>query len=333
MEKDTAVNSMIQQYSLQAFLSDQYAIKEFRESMERKNTLVKQVTEIIEHAIDDADLKSQTDSDPKERWTVAFSEQQLKDIEANVVILDQNDKGEYYAQFRKNGKYGNKVPIKKEIIEQGLTQADVMLALQLKAVEKKLDSMMDTLSEIQEEVNQVRQGQQNDRIGLYMSAVNMYIESKTINDLMLRKQVIAQAIRGLSDSNSQLVKEILDDVEYLVNKQYKKAKRPKEVMDERIENINKCFDIVNRSFVMKAAVYYEADEIQAMLTVFDEYCRFMESAILPYAERLREMDRTDRMLIDGKWEQRVESLRSMREIQKYIRSNKEYYLAIEEEER
>ena len=265
------------------------------------------------------------------RYVVDIGEELKNAIDSGAVKLDCNKAGEVFAQIRdSSGHFGVKLPIKKELIAAGIDPTAVAQALQMKAIENKLNLMLDALDEIGQDVSAVIQGQQNDRIGLYNSGLNLYIESTNIQDQTLRTLVSAQAIKSLSDGTEQLLQEVQSHIHYLLENQHTKKKGHSiEDIYDKMNQINKCFGVIHKSYLLKASIYYAHNEIPAMLSVLDEYGRFLEREIAPNAQRLSEFDRSDTLLQNGKWEQRGQLLQSIGTAKRQLTEATVYLLGTE----
>ena len=202
----------------------------------------------------------------------------------------------------------------------------------MKAIEQKLNAMIDTLEDIGQDVSEVIQGQHNDRIGLFNSGLNLYLESRNIQNPEFQMLVVAQALKSLSDGNEQILQALRADASYLLEGKYKLKKgRSAEEIQERMININKCFDVIHRSYLLKAGIYYERGEIQAMLSSMDEYGKLLQREIVPVAPRLAEFDKTDTLLQGGKWEKRALMLTDLGAIKNQLASTSVFYLGTEED--
>lgn len=102
------------------------------------------------------------------RYVVDASESTLKAIENGTLKLTQEN-GKTYAQLRVNGKYGSKLPIKREVLRNGIDPTQMANALQMQALQDQIQDVANQLILIDCSVREVLQGQQNDRIGLYYS--------------------------------------------------------------------------------------------------------------------------------------------------------------------
>ncbi len=313
--------------------ADLYETVDFRsvfvQQQSRANSVLEQVSDVLSSGVLGKKL---IDSQRKEtRYIVNMSEELSQAIDKGLVKLDTSKTGEIFAQLRDaSGHFSDKLSITKEVAKVGLNPAEISHALQMKAIEEKLGEMMDMLDEIGRDVAEVIQGQQNDRIGLYNSGLTLYLESRGIQDANFRSLVAAQALKTLSDGNEQILQELRTNMQYLLEGKYK-AKRGHSADDirEKMANINRCFDIVHRSYMLKAALFYERNEINAMLSVFDEYGKFLQREIIPYAPQLTELDRNDVLLQDGRWERRTQLFDELGSVRKQLSANHIYSLGME----
>ena len=105
-----------------------------------------------------------------------------------------------YAQIREaNGHYGSKLPIKKDVFAKGIDPIQMANALQ-----DQVQHIANQIAVIDHSVREVIQGQQNDRIGLYYSGLTLYLEARNVNDPEMKRALIAQSLRALSEARFQL---------------------------------------------------------------------------------------------------------------------------------
>lgn len=301
----------------------------FGQQQSAANCLLDRLNKVVETGVLG---KKIMDSQRKEtRYVVNMSDGLKKAIDDGLIKLDTSKTGEIFAQIRDaSGHFGDKLSITKEVVAGGINPSDISHALQMKAIEEKLSEMIDMLDEIGRDVAEVIQGQQNDRIGLYNSGLTLYLESRGIQDITFRSLVAAQALKTLSDGNEQILQELRSNMQYLLEGRYKKVKgHSAEDIQEKMSNINRCFDIVHRSYLLKAALFYERNEISAMLSVFDEYVKFLQREIMPYAPQLTELDKKDVLLQNGRWEGRAKLFSELGEMKDRLASNQVFSIGEE----
>ncbi len=124
------------------------------------------------------------------RYVVDASESTLKAIESGALRLTQEN-GKTFAQLKVNGKYGSKLPIKKEVFSKGIDPTQVANALQMQALQDQIQAVTEQLVMIEGSVRDVLQGQQNDRIGLYYSGLSLFLEARSVTDAGLRNALQA----------------------------------------------------------------------------------------------------------------------------------------------
>ena len=263
------------------------------------------------------------------RYVVNMTEETKAAIADGRIKLDQDKDGRLFAQLRDaNNRYGNKFSISEELEYRGINTLDVVNAFQMRAIKQQLEQLAVVVDSISSDVKDVLQGQQNDRLGLFYSGKSLFLESQSVQDPMFKAMLSCQALKSLSDSSAQMIQQLQSDVNYLTSGNYQKSrgKRTEEISN-RMLSINKCFEAIHKTALLKATVYYEHNELSAMLESIKEYGRFLEAVVLPNAPRLAEFDRVDNLLRGDIWEKRCELLGSVNEIQKQLSSGSVFYLA------
>lgn len=241
----------------------------------------------------------------KLRLTVDVSDEMLQDYKNGAIKLSQ-EKGHMVAQLRENGHFGSKLPIKEETYLDGPSSLEIQNALQLKAIQQAIEEIAEQIQAIDVNVKEVLTGQQNDRLGLYYSGVALFIEAHNVTDEAFRKQLIAQSVKALSDAAFQLTLTLQTDIQYLAHKEYDKSKKNKyNLINEKIDSINRAFMAIHQATIMKSAVYCLQGEVKAMAAVLQEYERFIEGTIVKNAEMLSLCDASQQRKVEGTWKKRA----------------------------
>lgn len=265
------------------------------------------------------------------RYVVDATDKTIEAINKGKIKL-VTEKGKLRAQIRQSdGLYGPKLDIKKEEFNQPIDPVQMANSLQLKALQEQLQEMTNQIAAINSSVIDVLQGQQNDRIALFYSGVNLYLESQTISDPDLKKQLASQAIRALSDGTQQLTLTMEHDIEYLRTKQYDKLKgKKKDAIQEKIDSINKAFGFIHQASLARAAIYCEQNELLAMTNVLSEYSRFIETTVAQNSNLLAQADKQDDGTVSGIWSSRANLKLDVTELKKELYApNKTLFLSIE----
>lgn len=306
--------------------NEQFTISDFCTTLEQAET---QSTLVIKSART-AIRKAYDNQGPESRFVVDMTDEIKQAIDSGEVRLDTGKNGEAYAQLRfSNGHYGEKLSIKEELQAEGLSAGELKLAMQMEMIKDQLKAIIDGVKEIEGKVTEAIQGQRDDRIGLFYSGLSLYLEARSISDEYLKKQILSQAIKSISDANHQVIQDIRTAMEYLMAEKYKEA--PSKMMknvEERLSTIHQCYDVVFRASFLKAAIYQENGEIPAMIMTIDEYGRFVEKMIIPYVGKLSELDRDSHFIEKGTWGKMAHSLTGCNEIRQKLTSGSTYYLSL-----
>ena len=172
-------------------------------------------------------------------------------------------------------------------------------------------------------------GQQNDRIGLYYSGVALFIESMNVFDANLKSNLIAQALKSLTEATFQLTLKLQTDLKYLKNKEYDSQKKMRvKLITERVSSIDQSFSVIHQASMLKAGIYCQLGEIQATCAVLEEYSRFINGTIAPNASLLIQGDTRDNGTEKGVWKKRVNLELDVSNVSKLLQ-NKNKNLEIE----
>ena len=325
MGKDVLTKSVNPINNCLSLFDEQFTISDFSESIEVAEASSESVLSIVRAVVQKAYSKNQEDSN----YVVDMSNELKESIDNGDIELVTRKGGEIYAQLRSaNGRFGKPIPIKKELNEEGISVEAVQMALQMDVIKVQLKIIIEDIKEIEGRLTDVFQGQKNDRIGLFYSGLSLFAEARGINDEFLKKQIMAQALKSISDANSQMIQEIRTSVEYLVTEQYRQLKNKTEKIDEHLSVIQQCYDVVYRASFLKASIYQENGEIASMLMAIDQYGRFVEKMIVPYVGKLSELDRSNKFIEKGRWGKIAHSLVSCQELIQQISEGSTYLLPV-----
>ena len=198
------------------------------------------------------------------------------------------------------------MPVKEEVYNEGWDSGQIAIAMHLKAIQDSLITVSKQLKTIDERVREVINGQQNDRLGIYYSGVALYIESTCVSDLEMKKNLVAQSIRALTDAIFQMTLIMQSDIRYLKNKEYESEKKKRaELIKEKMNNITQCFSVVHQASILKAGIYCKQGEVLATSAVLEEYSRFINGTVSSNAALLAQCDIADTGTEHGIWKSRA----------------------------
>lgn len=266
------------------------------------------------------------------RYVVDATDSTIEAIESGTLKLTQEN-GKTYAQLIKNGKYSSKLPIKKEVFCKGIDPTQMANALQMQALQNQIQDVANQLVLIGGSVKEVLQGQQNDRIGLYYSGLSLFLESRSVSDIGLRNALQAQALRSLTESTFQLKLTMQSDIRYLEQKEYNKSKgKRKELIIERMNNINQSFAFIHQATMLRAGIYCDIGEHASMARVLEEYSYFIDTNVAKNAVLLSQYDMNDDGTPNGLWASRSQLKLNTAELSKALNNpTKTLYLGIAKE--
>lgn len=256
------------------------------------------------------------------RYVVDTPDAMIDSLEKGKIKFTQENNGKMYAQLRQSdGHYGEKVPIKREEFSQGIDPVQMANAMQLRSLQAQVQELQDSITLIDFNVRDVLQGQQNDRFALYQSGLGLFLEARGVSDPDLKRQLTSQAIRALSDASSQISLQLESDVDWLKSESYKEAKgKNKQLILDRIARINRGFEHIHQSYVLRAAIYGDIHEYAAMISTLEAYSHFIDSTIVSNAGFLAECDPDDTGLGHGTWKKRARLSIKMGDLAKQLRS-------------
>ena len=268
------------------------------------------------------------------KYVVDATESTLEAIESGKIKLTTENSGKMYAQLREaNGHYGSKLPIKKEVFAKGIDPIQMANALQMKALQDQVQQIADQIAVIDHSVREVIQGQQNDRIGLYYSGLTLYLEARNVNEPEMKRALIAQSLRALSEARFQLGLSMQSDIKYLAEGEFKIGKgKSVGLIDSRISSINQSFAFIHQATMLRAGIYCNEGELAAMSTVLNEYSYFIEGTVAKNAGLLAQCDKTDTGTEKDIWKSRAKLKLDVSDLNKQLNApDKTIYLGVSKE--
>ncbi|HHX61625.1 MAG TPA: hypothetical protein GX707_13095 [Epulopiscium sp.] len=269
------------------------------------------------------------------RYVVDATDSTLEAIDSGGIKLVTDKSGNMFSQIRKaNGHFGSKIPIKKENFREGINPVQMANALQMKALQVQIQQISDQISVIGQSIKEVLQGQQNDRIGLYYSGMALYLESRSVINKELKKALMAQSLRALSESTFQLTLTMQSDIQYLANERYKVEKgKSVELIDNRMSSITQSFAFIHQATMLRAGIYCNEGELAAMSTVLDEYSHLIEGTVARNAALLAQCDTTDDGTEEGVWKSKTRLKLDVSDLAKQLNMpEKTVYIKISKED-
>ena len=195
--------------------------------------------------------------------------------------------------------------LKKKDICNGVNVGQMAMAMQAMAVQKQLSDISEKLDVIFDGINDLKIGQQNDRLGMYYSAEFLYREALKTNDPILQKNIIAQALSNLSVSVEQIKQTTIYEI-HKIRLKYSPQKQTfkGQIKQEDILEIKKNLQVIHKAVALKTAIYSNCGEINSAICSLLEYRDFLVTALSQKrGEALYYADINEKSL-QGFWDER-----------------------------
>ncbi len=247
----------------------------------------------------------------------SLSVEQIIALEIPADIQDKINKGIYTITTKKGvlravvreaetGEIVKHLDLKYKDLPHDFNLVEASQYAQMANITAKLQELADEIKYIQQGIDNVLIGMQNDRIAQYLSGEDLYIKARLIVNPELRNQLISQSLMRLNNAYFQLSEEVKREIRFLLQN-YDKDKlkieniKTKE-LTKKIQNINCCFDVLLKAAQGQAAIYYECGETQAMLHSLETYGKLLEDLLTEETtEMLYQFDKTDKKIAGGTW--------------------------------
>ena len=249
---------------------------------------------------------------PSLRYVLDINEEVARDIADGVIKLTKNKEGKVFAQISENGKFGSKIPIKKELIEKASDPALAFTQLQMQALQHQMQEIVEVLKEIQYEVKNITISLHDDRVALLDSGKCLILESEKIIDEQCKKMTLSYAQSQLSLAASQIQRETTREILQLIEGSYpsKIGNRSKEIA-KRMKKVETNLAHIHEVYIEKAKGYLLIDEKAAFIEVLLEYSAFLRQSIAGNAKPLAELDPGIKYFDGSVWDQRTKSIEAL----------------------
>lgn len=316
-------------------LEGEYSVDNLRDINKGKqiqaDNVLNAFADFVAGALGAKDLKDSTKKDFK--LVVDLTDEQKQQYLKGELKLVKKASGEFVAMVRGDkGRFKELLAVSPEMAAAGVDPVTLATAIQIKRIEEQLEDIMDEMNKIGCNVKDVLRGQQNDRLSLFYSGMNLLMEADNTQNEVFRKMLFSQAIGAVNESTAKLNREMQDALEYLKEKKYLDSKKDErdDLIEEKIKAINQCFDIINKGALAKSCIYYANNEVQAMLTALGEYELFLEKTIVPNAIMLNEYDNNVKYFSEGTWGKGEQILKGLKTTKQQIMNGNEFYLGFME---
>ena len=193
-------------------------------------------------------------------------------------------------------------------IPKSIDPISMAMAMQGIAIQQQLQDISEQLEQISAEMRDVLMGQHNDRLALYYAGEMQLKESIAVSDAQLKRQLTCSAMNALSEGCSSLQVTVIYDIKSLLDKYDEDKRRIKmktQEIDEKMYVIKSSFETIHQCVYLKAAIYYNLNEYNALAVLLNSYKAFLEQTLDSRAENLLyNYDRSEKKL-SGIWKNRA----------------------------
>ena len=148
-----------------------------------------------------------------EHYLVAnLTEEQKKMTSEGLLKLMKDKDGNLLAVLTKNGKIHNQIPLKDISMTPNLNGAVNNFIIQ-----QQMAQIIGMINQVQQSVDRVIAGQQDDRIGLCNSAEQQLINARRIKNEDIRSLCLVNAIQSAEDSRNMIMLALKRDINFIEN--------------------------------------------------------------------------------------------------------------------
>lgn len=226
---------------------------------------------------------------------VLTKEQNRKLLDGSLELLRRKS-GELLAEVRdpESKKIVGKVNLKEVDLTLELAQARALYAMQMQMAQISKD-----INAMAEAIEEVRQGQQDDRIAIANACKQKLIQARYIKNPSLREKLYLQVISDAENSRNQLMLNQMTTIKFIENMPtsgwQKLISNPdtKEV-DEKLNYLMDGLNTINMVSLVAIMAYYELGEREAALVSFGYFRDFIKEVYFKTPNLVERLDNLDK---------------------------------------
>ncbi|XMB66641.1 hypothetical protein RI065_10100 [Mycoplasmatota bacterium zrk1] len=207
------------------------------------------------------------------RLTAVLDEKIKMKLKSGEYVLKNNKDGGTFVPclYDKSGKIVKQIRLEEHELSTITNQAisNLQVQQQLSELAIKIEGIVNT-------VNRIESGQRNDRLGIALSARQIYLEATCLNDDDLRKQLLCKVISMDQEARYKLMLSLREDcIELRDNKILSKKEKNK-----LLQNIASDFRGINIITEEICSVYNLLGEKSSMIVTLESYEHFVKEILL-----------------------------------------------------
>lgn len=230
----------------------------------------------------------------KNLQAVLTNEQKEKIASGVLKIMSKND-GTFVANLvdAQSGKIVTNIPLKEIKLTPELNKAMTDFALQLQLLQISAE-----IKSIKKAVEEVRKGQEYDRLATAYSCQQKFLQATLIKDIKLKKETLLRIALDAEDSRNFLMlsqKANIDFIKNLPDGYWKKmlSLTTSSEIDSRMNEIREGFSTINMVSLVEALAYHELEEYGSEQQSLIYYADFIQKTYLDDSKLLKRLDSID----------------------------------------
>ena len=230
----------------------------------------------------------------KNLQAVLTNEQKEKIASGVLKIMSKND-GTLVANLvdAQSGKIVTNIPLKEIKLTPELNKAMTDFALQLQLLQISAE-----IKSIKKAVEEVRKGQEYDRLATAYSCQQKFLQATLIKDIKLKKETLLRIALDAEDSRNFLMlsqKANIDFIKNLPDGYWKKmlSLTTSSEIDSRMNEIREGFSTINMVSLIEALAYHELEEYGSEQQSLIYYADFIQKTYLDDSKLLKRLDSID----------------------------------------
>lgn len=232
---------------------------------------------------------------PQETLQLVLSDEQKAKIASGALKLMTKKDGSLMATLvnPKTNKIVSNIPLKSIKVSPEISQAMTNYASQM-----QMAQIAEQIQLVQLAIEEVRQGQEFDRLALAYSCRQKLLQAMSIKNLALRTTVLLQVASDAEDSRNKLMLSQSANIEFIkkqpesfLEKQIRGASQKK--IDIRMAEIRESLCAVNMASLAEVMAYQELGEPEAARQSLLHYANYIEKAYLESKGLVQRLDMLD----------------------------------------
>ena len=213
----------------------------------------------------------------------SLNPQEMFDVNMSNMARTMYEKGEWVLKYSKTksgllptlcdkaGKFTEQVTLNPKSISPNLSSSLMNLSMQ-----QQLGQLMDQLESMNNTIQRIERGQRDDRIGLFYSARQQYIEAISMTNIELQEQGLLNAAKTANNARFMMMQTMRSDIDQILyNKKLKKQER-----DSLSNNVRESMQYINESTGLCIVCFSALGVSKPLLASVKSYQCFIDQSLL-----------------------------------------------------